>query len=148
MRTSSPHLFPHSSSIFAGHPWIFPHLLGPPPAPPHRLHQSSSPGLRKRRAAFEARKSAAAAAEAPVTMEAIELCFGEEIEEVARHRWPGHGVGDLMAWVVAKHRYSYCWLKDGCSFFCYGEAKSHLFILRERVSMTIIVDDRHMNVNH
>lgn len=52
----------------------------------HRLQHPSSPGLRKRRAAFEARKSAAAAAEAPVTMEAIELCFGEEIEEVARHR--------------------------------------------------------------
>ena len=40
-------------------------------------------GLRKRRANFEARKGGATT-ESPVTMEAIELCFGEEIEEVAR----------------------------------------------------------------
>ena len=51
-------------------------------------------GLRKRRANFEARKGGATT-ESPVTMEAIELCFGEEIEEVARTLWWfGFGVGE------------------------------------------------------
>jgi len=40
--------------------------------------------LLKRRAAFEERMAAQGQLESPVTMEAIELCFGEEIEEVAR----------------------------------------------------------------
>lgn len=51
-------------------------------------------GLRKRRANFEARKGGATT-ESPVTMEAIELCFGEEIEEIARTLWWfGFGVGE------------------------------------------------------
>lgn len=40
--------------------------------------------LLKRRAAFEERMAAQGQLESPVTMEAIELCYGEEIEEVAR----------------------------------------------------------------
>ena len=80
-------IFPAFLPHFSGTSLDFPQLLGLPsgvPVAPAPLR----PGLRKRRAAFEARKLSAAA-EAPVTMEAIELCFGEEIEEVARHR--GHG---------------------------------------------------------
>ena len=51
--------------------------------PTWKLRGSRVGGLRKRRANFEARKGGATT-ESPVTMEAIELCFGEEIEEVAR----------------------------------------------------------------
>ena len=67
MQTSRGKTF--SSFTRGGRPIIF--LVGNPR------------GLRKRRANFEARKGGATT-ESPVTMEAIELCFGEEIEEVAR----------------------------------------------------------------
>lgn len=66
-------------------------------------------GLRKRRAAFEARKSAAAAAEAPVTMEAIELCFGEEIEEVARTMREAFGqVDPSSVGTLTRHEFRSC----------------------------------------
>ncbi|CAK8992720.1 Hypothetical protein SCF082_LOCUS3200, partial [Durusdinium trenchii] len=63
-------------------------------------------GLRQRRSAFESRKVADAA---PVTMEAIELCFGEEIEEVARTMREAFGQHDPASQgTLTRHEFRSC----------------------------------------
>lgn len=65
-------------------------------------------GLRKRRANFEARKGGATT-ESPVTMEAIELCFGEEIEEVARTMREAFGqVDQTSQGTLTRHEFRTC----------------------------------------
>ncbi|CAJ1344875.1 unnamed protein product [Effrenium voratum] len=62
--------------------------------------------LRKRRAAFESRKTSE---ESPVTMEDIELCFGEEIEEVARTMREAFGqIDPVSQGTLTRHEFRSC----------------------------------------
>jgi len=64
--------------------------------------------LRQRRAAFEERRRTALE-ETPVTMEAIELCFGEEIEEVARTMREAFGQVDPAGQgTLTRHEFRTC----------------------------------------
>lgn len=64
--------------------------------------------LRQRRAAFEERRRTAPE-ETPVTMEAIELCFGEEIEEVARTMREAFGQVDPAGQgTLSRHEFRTC----------------------------------------
>mmetsp|Transcript_3238 Transcript_3238/g.7651 ORF Transcript_3238/g.7651 Transcript_3238/m.7651 type:complete len:677 (+) Transcript_3238:66-2096(+) len=63
-------------------------------------------GLRKRRAAFEERRGSE---ESPVTVEAIQLCFGEEIEEVARTMREAFGQYDPAGQgTLTRHEFRSC----------------------------------------
>lgn len=65
--------------------------------------------LLKRRAAFEERMAAQGQLESPVTMEAIELCYGEEIEEVARSTREAFGETDKAGQgTLTRHEFRTC----------------------------------------
>eukprot|EP00930_Biecheleria_cincta_P081846 TRINITY_DN7124_c0_g3_i1.p1 TRINITY_DN7124_c0_g3~~TRINITY_DN7124_c0_g3_i1.p1 ORF type:complete len:712 (+),score=184.14 TRINITY_DN7124_c0_g3_i1:31-2166(+) len=65
--------------------------------------------LLKRRAAFEERMAAQGQLESPVTMEAIELCYGEEIEEVARATREAFGDTDKAGQgTLTRHEFRTC----------------------------------------
>eukprot|EP00933_Yihiella_yeosuensis_P016976 TRINITY_DN14330_c2_g3_i2.p1 TRINITY_DN14330_c2_g3~~TRINITY_DN14330_c2_g3_i2.p1 ORF type:complete len:741 (+),score=168.29 TRINITY_DN14330_c2_g3_i2:85-2223(+) len=64
--------------------------------------------LLKRRAAFNERQKNLSQ-ESPVTMEAIELCFGEEIEEVARATREAFAANDAQgAGTLSRHEFRSC----------------------------------------